>query len=60
MGSLPDQRLFLIVLVPDLPDQLLQEILQGHQAGGAPVLVDDDGQVEPLGLKLAKERVRPL
>ena len=34
-----------VVLVVDLPDQLLDEVLQGHDPGRAAVLVDDHRQV---------------
>src|SRR5256714_13984958 len=34
-----------VVLVGDLPDQLLGEVLQGHQTVGAAVLVHHDGQL---------------
>src|SRR3989440_2462966 len=36
---------FQVVLVGDLPDQLLGQVLQGHQAVGTAVLVDDDGHL---------------
>src|SRR5690606_26807636 len=34
-----------VVLVVDLPDDLLEDVLEGDDAGGAAVLVDHDGQV---------------
>ena len=39
-------RLLDVELVDDLPHQLLDEVLQGDQSGGAAVLVDHHGQVE--------------
>src|SRR5664280_1830904 len=50
--DLLDRRRFLVVLVGDLADNLLENVLDGHQAGGAAVLVDDDGHVDLLGLHL--------
>ena len=41
-----------VELVDDLPDQLLDEVLQGDQAGRAAVLVDHHGHVEGLRLHL--------
>ena len=37
-----------VVLVGDLAHELLEEILEGDDAGGAAVLVDGDGEVDPL------------
>ncbi len=37
-----------VALVPDLADQLLDEVLERDDAVGAAVLVDDDGDVRPL------------
>ena len=34
-----------VVLIPNVANELLDEILEGHDAGGPAVLVDDDGQV---------------
>jgi hypothetical protein len=36
-------------LVVDVADDLLDQVLQGDDASGAAVLVDDDGEVHPLG-----------
>ena len=48
-----------VVLVGDLADDLLEDVLDGDQAGGAAVLVDDDRQVGPGGLHLARAGRRP-
>ena len=53
-------RLLDVVLVDDLADQLLDEVLERDQAGGAAVLVDDDRHVELLGLHLAQQLGDPL
>ena len=58
--DLLDEALRLVVLVGDLPDQLLEQILEGHQPGRAAVLVDDDGDVQLLGLEFLQQRVRAL
>ena len=50
-----DQGLVDVELVDDLADELLDQVLEGHDAGGAAVLVDDDGEVELAGLHLAHE-----
>ena len=42
---LPDRRLLLIVLIPDLADQLFQNILHGHDAVGAAVFINNDRNV---------------
>ena len=60
VGQRLDGRLLDVVLVVDLADQLLDQVLQGHQPGRAPVLVDDDGLVELLVLHLAHELRDPL
>ena len=51
-----DQGLVDVELVDDLADELLDEVLERHDAGGAAVLVDDDGEMELAGLHLAHER----
>ena len=49
-GQLGDGRLLLVVLVPDLADQLLQNVLHRDDAAGAAVFVDHDGHVSwPAG-----------
>ena len=40
----------LVGLVVDLADQLLEQVLDGHDALGAAVLVDDDGHLVAPGL----------
>ena len=49
-----------VVLVDDLPDDLLEEVLQGHEPGRAAVLVDDDGHVELVLLHLPQQLGHPL
>ena len=39
----------LVMLVLDLADDLLDHVLDRHQALGAAEFVDDDGEVDPLG-----------
>ena len=43
-----------VVLVPDVADQLLDQVLEGDDAGGAAVLVDHDRQVRALAAHLRK------
>ena len=43
-----DGRLLAVVLVLDLADDLLQHVLDGHDARRAAVLVDDDGHVDAV------------
>ena len=47
------------MLVGDLADQLLDDVLEGHDAGRAAVLVDDDGQLQALLAQLGQQRVEP-
>ena len=57
-GALVDhaQLAFLVVVfVIDLADDLLDHILQGHQAAHPAELVDNDGQVDLLQLELAQQ-----
>ncbi len=44
-----------VVLVLDLADQLLDDVLDRHQPGGAAVLVDHDGEGGALGLQLLQQ-----
>ena len=44
-----------VVLVPDLADDLLEQILERHEPGGAAVLVDDDGHLHLPALELLEE-----
>ena len=44
VGQPADRAAGGIGLVVDLADDLLDDVLDGDDAGGAPVLVDDDGQ----------------
>src|SRR5687767_11180293 len=46
---------FDVVLVPDLTDDLLQQVLHGHQAGGAAVLVQDDRQLGLPALQVLQQ-----
>ena len=51
-----DDRLGLdVVLVADLADDLLEQILERHQARRAAVLVDDDGHLDLLALELLEQ-----
>src|SRR5688572_448557 len=50
----------LVGLVGDLAHDPLQEILHGHHAGGAAVLVHHDRQLQPAGLELAQQLVERL
>ena len=52
-----DLGLLDVVLVGDLPDDLLEQVLDGDQAGHAAVLVDDHRQVHRAGLHLAQQVV---
>ena len=44
-----------VVLVANLADQLLDDVLDGHEAGRAAVLVDDDRELKALLLELAQQ-----
>ena len=44
-----------VVLVADLADDLLEHVLDGHQAGGAAVLVDDDRHLHLPALHLLEQ-----
>ncbi len=46
---------FQIVFVLDVADDLLQQILDGHQPRGTAVLVDGDGHVHAPGTKLFQQ-----
>ena len=55
-AALVDDRLGLdVVLVADLADDLLEQILDRDQAGGAAVLVDDDRALHLLALELLQQ-----
>ena len=49
-----------VVLVADLADDLLEQVLDRDQAGGAAVLVDDDGALHALALELLEQLGHPL
>ena len=49
-----DRRLLDVVLVADLADDLLENVLDRDDAGGAAELVDDDGDVRAARLKVAE------
>ena len=54
--ALVDDRLRLdVVLVADLADDLLEHVLDGHEARGAAVLVDDDRGLQLLALELLEQ-----
>ena len=59
--ALVDDRLGLdVVLVADLADDLLDQVLERDQPGGAAVLVDHDGHLEPVALELPQQLEDPL
>ena len=45
-----------VVLVPDVTDDLLDQVLESHDAVGSAVLVDDDGEVVPFPPHLGQRR----
>ncbi len=45
------------MFVPDVADDLLDQVLQGHQPSGAPVLVHHDGDVHLAPLELLHQAV---
>ena len=54
-----DLRGLAVVLVGDVADELLDEVLEGHEPGDAAVLVDDHREVVRLELHLPQQRRRP-
>src|SRR5690606_17775150 len=57
-GQRPNVAVFLdVVFVLDVADDLLEHILDGHQARHAAVFVDDDGHVAVVGAELAQQHV---
>src|SRR5262245_44810169 len=52
---LDDGFTFDVVLVPNLADDLLQQVLDAHQPGGAAVLIDDDGHLRLASLHLLEQ-----
>src|SRR5690606_31297499 len=60
-GQRPNVAVFLdVVFVLDVADDLLEHILDGHQARHAAVFVDDDGHVAVVGAELAQQHVEAL
>ena len=59
-GQLLDRGLLDVELVHDLAHQLLDEVLQGDQAGRPAVFVDHHGQMELVRLHLAHQVGHPL
>ena len=57
--DLDHKRLLTVVLVADVSDDLLEQVLQGHEAGGATILVCDDRDVRP-GPHLDEQLLRRL
>ena len=47
------------MLVGDVADDLLHHVLEGHDAGVAAVLVQDDGHLEPVAAQQGEQRVEP-
>src|SRR3990170_1058206 len=56
VGAQHDLPLFPVPLFPDLPEQLLENVLHRHDPGRLPVLVHDDRDVHLPPLELAQER----
>ena len=48
-----EQRFFCVVLILNLADDLLEDVLDRHQAGRAAVLVGDDRDVHPRAPELS-------
>src|SRR3546814_6346887 len=59
-GERLDHRVLDVELVDDLAEQLLDDVLQADEAGGAAVLVDDDRHVEAVDLHLSEQLGHPL
>ena len=57
VGEPDDQRLLLVVLVLDLADDLLEQVLDGDEAGRAAVLVEHDRDVDLAPLELVEQVV---
>ena len=55
VAFLDDRLGFDVVLVANLAEDLFDEILERHEAGGAAVFVDDDGALNALMLELAQQ-----
>ena len=55
-----DRRLFAVVLVLDLADDLFEQVLDRHETGRAAVLVDDDGDVDLAQAQLRQQFVHAL
>ena len=47
------------MLVAQLADDLLHQVLEGHNAGRAAVLVDDDADLEDAAAQRSEQRVNP-
>ena len=56
-GEGHDHRLLDVVLVLDLADDLLEQVLDRHEAGRAAVLVEHDRDVDLAALELVQEVV---
>ena len=52
---LEHRRLDRLVLVADVADQLFEDVLDGDQAGGAAVLVEDDRDVDLLQAEVVQQ-----
>ena len=57
VGQPHDERLLLVVLVLDLADDLLEQVLDGHQAGRPAVLVEHDRDVDLAALEFVEQVV---
>ena len=60
MAFLDDRLRLDVVLVADLADDLLEQVLDRHEARGAAVLVDHDRDLHLLALELLEQLRHPL
>src|SRR5690554_1472366 len=49
-----------IVFVLDVPDDLLEHVLDGHHAGYAAIFIDDDSDVVSVASEFLKQHVKAL
>src|SRR3954453_819746 len=55
VAEVDDGRFFVLVLVGDFADDLLDDVLDGNDAGGAAVFIDDHRDLQMLALKFAQQ-----
>ena len=48
-----------VILIPDFPDDLFDDVFDRHQSGRAAVFIDDDRHLHPPGLHLSQQIVHP-